>query len=401
MPLDILDIIAGDSLYIYRLMLAVPRFARSTIYHLRPDYHKSNNDYPKQLYWQNHFTNCMKLKKYVHYILNTCYHRVQRGPNAGPAIIREREMLWMQHGNLHREDGPAQIYWNKGIITTELWYLHNQRHRIDGPAYIDYDDGERRWYLHGKFHRNQEGPDAGPAIIKSCGCETWYLEGKMHRVQGPAVIYCLKHSTNGKEEWWLENERHRLDGPAITSHNARTQITREQWFKAGKLHCEHGPAIILRYSNNLILEEHWYVDNELYRDNNPAIIKRNHEGKIIHEEWYSHGVLHRNALADGSIPPAIIKQHLNSTIREWWYHGLRHRENEPAITITNHENILIMFAYYYYNKRHRRDGPAIMYNKLHRGFHNKSVYEQHRSGYDYNENIYFINGKFIRRENIE
>ena len=119
--------------------------------------------------------------------------------------------LWYQHGERHREDGPSEIF--PGVV--EQWYQHDELHRDDGPAEI-WPDGTRQWYQHGKLHR-----DDGPAMIKPDGTEIWYQHGKLHREDGPAVI-----KPDGTQEWWWhdkqvsEQEHNALRQPAI--QNATT-----------------------------------------------------------------------------------------------------------------------------------------------------------------------------------
>ena len=72
---------------------------------------------------------------------------------------------WYLHGRLHREDGPAIIYPDG----TQAWYLNDELHREDGPAVI-YPDGTQAWWLNGKYHRED-----GPAIIYPDGSQRWYL----------------------------------------------------------------------------------------------------------------------------------------------------------------------------------------------------------------------------------
>ncbi len=59
-----------------------------------------------------------------------------------------------KYGKLHRDDGPAVIYW----------------------------DGEKRWYQHGKRHRED-----GPAVVATNGTEIWYSNDIIHREDGPAL----------------------------------------------------------------------------------------------------------------------------------------------------------------------------------------------------------------------
>lgn len=46
---------------------------------------------------------------------------------------------------LHREDGPARIYYNG----TQEWYRYGQLHRSNGPAVI-YPDGGVEYWMYGE-----------------------------------------------------------------------------------------------------------------------------------------------------------------------------------------------------------------------------------------------------------
>ena len=66
------------------------------------------------------------------------------------------------NGKLHREDGPALIfyYYEKGNILSEYYYLNGKRHREDGAAYIYYyQDGNiyyEAYYLNGIHYTNSD-----------------------------------------------------------------------------------------------------------------------------------------------------------------------------------------------------------------------------------------------------
>jgi len=47
---------------------------------------------------------------------------------------------------LHREDGPAIIYFNRS--RSWEWFINGERHREDGPAY--FDGNQILWYLNNK-----------------------------------------------------------------------------------------------------------------------------------------------------------------------------------------------------------------------------------------------------------
>ena len=56
--------------------------------------------------------------------------------------------------------------------------------------------GNKRWFLNGKFHRED-----GPAVEYAGGRKVWYLHGNRHREDGPA-----REWAHGHKEWWLNNE---------------------------------------------------------------------------------------------------------------------------------------------------------------------------------------------------
>jgi hypothetical protein len=67
---------------------------------------------------------------------------------------------WYLDGKFHREDGPA-IEDSDG---TKFWYLNDKRHREDGPA-IEWADGGKAWYLNGKKLTEEEHAEqTSPAI---------------------------------------------------------------------------------------------------------------------------------------------------------------------------------------------------------------------------------------------
>jgi hypothetical protein len=67
-----------------------------------------------------------------------------------------------------------------------FWFLHGQLHREDGPAEM-YSNGHKRWYIHGKAHRED-----GPAVIYVHGSKSWYLNGKrISREEWKMRVKCL------------------------------------------------------------------------------------------------------------------------------------------------------------------------------------------------------------------
>ena len=56
---------------------------------------------------------------------------------------------------------------------TKRWFLNGKFHREDGPA-VEYAGGRKEWYLYGKYHRED-----GPAVEYTSGHKKWYLHGKV------------------------------------------------------------------------------------------------------------------------------------------------------------------------------------------------------------------------------
>jgi len=105
-----------------------------------------------------------------------------------PYVIRDNYILsgstiWTITINgeelLHREDGPAIIYYYEGLkIWGEEYYINGKKHKEDGPAVI--------------YYKNN----------KEIYSETYFYNGKIHREDGPAVIY-YKKGIKTAEYYWL------------------------------------------------------------------------------------------------------------------------------------------------------------------------------------------------------
>jgi antitoxin component YwqK of YwqJK toxin-antitoxin module len=90
-------------------------------------------------------------------------------------------------GFLHREDGPAEIYYYEDgrSVYAEIWSrIDFYTHRLDGPAVTRYyKDGTKR-------------------------LEAWYIKGRCHKVDGPAKIWYSSGNGNIDEvEFWFEGDK--------------------------------------------------------------------------------------------------------------------------------------------------------------------------------------------------
>jgi hypothetical protein len=73
------------------------------------------------------------------------------------------------------------------------------------PICETYSNGNKYWYLNGKYHRED-----GPAIECANGNKNWFLNGKLHREDGPAY-----EGADGYKEWFLNGE----------------SFSKEEWFE--------------------------------------------------------------------------------------------------------------------------------------------------------------------------
>jgi len=73
------------------------------------------------------------------------------------------------------------------------------------PTMIVDKNGNKRWRLNGKYHRED-----GPAVENANGCKLWFLHGKLHREDGSAY-----EGVDGTKAWFLNDMRHKEDGPAV------------------------------------------------------------------------------------------------------------------------------------------------------------------------------------------
>ena len=153
------------------------------------------------------------------------YHALYQVAGEIQPYCLKKDVTWKdEHGELHRDDGPAVI----DPDGTQRWYQHGKLHRDDGPAWI-WPDGSQAWYQHGKWHR-----DDGPAVIRADGTQYWYQRHKLHRDDGPAVT-----EADGTQQWYQHGKLHRDGGPAWVESDST-----QRWCQHGEFHRDDGPAII-------------------------------------------------------------------------------------------------------------------------------------------------------------
>lgn len=140
----------------------------------------------------------------------------EKDPDALPLGQRE----WFQNGRLHRDgDKPAVEHFNGDVE----YFQHGQRHRENGPAVIQKKGGEEYWQ-DGRRHR-----DEGPAILRKNGDREWYQNGLHHRDDDqPALI----RAGGSIQQWFQHGRLHRGgDKPAVIVEGYR-----ETWYQRGLIH---------------------------------------------------------------------------------------------------------------------------------------------------------------------
>ena len=213
------------------------------------------------------------------------------------------------NGELHREDGPAEIiYDNDGRLTCENFYKNNKPR--DSSPYEDtpgkityYDDGqiEKIYYNNSMliksiiinsngiivWNYNHVSKDNEPTIIEwyddgTIKSEKYEVDYRPHRLEGPAAIYYDENGVVRIESYYYNGNLHRPSlsqggGPAIIKYDKYGNIGQELYYYNGKLHrpVEEGPAEIIYGVYGMIHSVEFYVDG-----------KRPSNNRILKEKYY-------------------------------------------------------------------------------------------------------------------
>ena len=105
------------------------------------------------------------------------------------------------------------------------------------------------------------------------------------------------------------------------------------------------------------LREAWRKNGALHRENGPAVTLSNPEwAQYLRKEWHKNGKLHRD-----DDEPAVITTNMYGTLRQHWYkNGKLHREGDEPATLEIHPDTGIhSYSGWYKNGMlHRELGPA-------------------------------------------
>ena len=97
----------------------------------------------------------------------------------------------LESGQLHRDDGPAQTEWfENGQLKKEEWYKRGKLHRDGLPAVIEYQEDRSQYHIYRKqYHQNGELHfENGPADIVFTKegyirWAVWYHRSRMGRFE--------------------------------------------------------------------------------------------------------------------------------------------------------------------------------------------------------------------------
>ncbi len=62
-------------------------------------------------------------------------------------------LRWHHNGKLHREDGPAEIWYEDDYMIYAGWHWNGPLHREDGPASVHFERNGAKyefWYINGE-----------------------------------------------------------------------------------------------------------------------------------------------------------------------------------------------------------------------------------------------------------
>lgn len=177
-------------------------------------------------------------------------------------------------------------------------------------------------------------PDTTGWYTDKAGSQVHFVAGEIHRDDGPAVI-----RNDGSEAYYQHNLIGRRDpGFSVTVMDEEGRIKTQMMHKNGRLQSENGKPALVEYTyaegdlTPSLTTHYYYQDDQLSRTGAPAI------------EVYQN----KTKTGKDAQKPTIIY----AEFRDMRFGGL-HRLGGPAVVTPT------LKEYYYANKRHREDGPAV------------------------------------------
>ena len=187
-------------------------------------------------------------------------------------------VMWPQNGRWL--DMDKQIH--------DIFHPRNTKKKLPLPQPVRYFEAEP--FRSETPRREVRGPD-----------------GRLHNTRDYAVLY-----EDGAVEWWQNGRAHTDDdSPAIyVGPSTATRI------KMGSGIRGHSHDLLHLYNDDKI----WCVDGPIHREGAPAI---ENYGTSDRREYWCEGRRHH------ATEPAVTE----SRRRTWYYHGLIHREDKPAVLV--------------------------------------------------------------------
>ena len=82
------------------------------------------------------------------------------------------------------------------------------------PVCEVYANGDKRWYLNDKLHRED-----GPAAENADGSKYWCINDKLHREDGPAAEYA-----DGYKAWYINGKKYEPSAHEIIIYKMKYEI---------------------------------------------------------------------------------------------------------------------------------------------------------------------------------
>ena len=239
---------------------------------------------------------------------------------------------WFKNGTFHREDGPAV----ECVNGTKAWFNNGDLHRENGPA-VEYANGNKAWFKEGNIHRLD-----GPAIELSNGNKFWYIESEEYT----EIEFNKKISEMNKseEKFWTYSEFSNLsyeekNGKFIFADGAK------RWYKDGKCHRLDGPA--KEFADGYKV---WYIEGEEYTE--AGFNKKISEMNKSKEKIWTYSEFSK--LSDKEKTGKFV---FEDGDKRWFKEGKHHRLDGPALEFADGEK-----RWFKDGELHRLDGPAFEYS---------------------------------------
>ncbi len=285
-----------------------------------------------------------------------------------------RMNIWHLNGKKHRENLPAEEYFNESGNIVYIAYYHNDKLHRDGSfaewkfdADIIYDElyntneddvydeidnseviSEYNWYNLGVKYKGETYQN-GRKISESITNESYHITTEYennlicaftcrsiddkyvyYEEYQDGIIYMKstidndysyreyfdENSILNCKQWYFNKELYRIDDlPTIEKYKNGILIRKEWRYNLGYFRKDDLPVIEC-YNGNIMTQRVWFDVNKIHRNNDlPAIERCDNSGNVIKKEWYKNGMRHRDT--------GFAVEYMNGDNGEIWIHGRR------------------------------------------------------------------------------